>query len=415
VRSNTITTNSEAPAIVIVEECQVQCVLLILLKSPWMTTFLYNRFMQVLRELTYNFDAVDADDVVVAEQLLSELEQLSDSAFDADFERVGLSAACIKFGDAFCQHEQYSALVDRCVALAVRLTPNERAHRPKHHYRFGDDVVVQLSERKLAASQLGSYLYLSGLLLASLLVHHVEVLAGRLVVELGAGRALTSMAAAVADRVHGGSGMRRLVITDGEDAVVDNIGETLLANRAALDAERISVRRYAFGDAWPADEQRAELLIATDVCYELVHALQVADALDAVLAPHGRGTALITCGVRYVDVWQTLLRLLAERRYAVVRVRLDVVLADSGRHWHCAAKLLDGNDCTTTTTTTIAADDDALRAFVAPLLADAPQWLDAACRAPGNDLTRLLNCGTFFGSDSHQGGIELLAVRSCSL
>lgn len=360
------------------------------------------QFIRALRQLSVDGDDADASDEAHVSALLSALERVADGALDADFERVGLSAACIKFGDAFCESERFAPLVERCVALAVRLTPNDRVRRPTHRYEFAvaqNTVAVQLSERQLAASELGAYLYLSGLLLASLLAHHVDLLRDQLVVELGAGRALTSLAAAAADRALGGDGMRRLVITDGEEAIVDNIEQTVAANAAVLNADKISVRRYAFGDAWP-DELRAELLIATDVCYELVHSELVARALDAVLAPHG--TALIVCGVRYNDVWRALLAELHQRGYVVARAQLDVELCDSGREWRCAARLIDDDR---------AAAAAELRAHVAALLVDAPRWLDAACRAPGKDLTRLMNCGTFFGSDTHEGGIQLLAVR----
>jgi hypothetical protein len=193
--------------------------------------------------------------------------------------------------------------------------------------------------------------------------------------------------------------MRALIVTDGEDMVLQNIEQSIAANAAVLDGARVSAAKYPFGAAWTHGE-RADLLFGADVCYEDAHPPLVAASIDAILAP--AGLALVVCAIRYPSLWTQLLAELRQRDFQVVVAELDVELGELGRSWQSGARI---------ETSVSDADAVELRAQVEALLSDALAWIDEACRAPGRDLVRLMACGTFYGSDIHEGGIRLLATK----
>lgn len=352
--------------------------------------------------------------VRVADQRLAQVEKYAALADDDDaavtiddVERVGIGAACVKFCDRCAERGDAlsGALLDRVAALGILMTPNERARQPVHRYEFrvasrpdAAPLRIALSERRLAASELGSFLYMSSLLLASMFAHHVELLHDARVVELGAGRALAALAAAAAVK-SSARPMRALVVTDGEDVVLQNIEQSIASNANVVDKTLVSAAKYAFGSEWMHGD-RADLLFGADVCYEDPHPPLVAASVDAILAPDG--LALIVCAIRYPSLWTQLIDELHQRQFQVVVAELDVELSEFGRSWQCGARI---------ESSVSDADATQLRIEVEALLSDAPAWIDEACRAPGRDMIRLMSCGTFYGSDFHEGGIRLLATR----
>lgn len=119
----------------------------------------------------------------------------------------------------------------------------------------------------------------SGAVLAATLVDNPSLVAGRTVVDLGAGLGLAGLGAARA-------GAARVLITDRDPLALQCAAASAAASGVVVDVAALDWRD---GDALAA--ARADVVLAADVLYERDAAAPVADALAALVAPGG--TAIV--------------------------------------------------------------------------------------------------------------------------
>lgn len=187
------------------------------------------------------------------------------------------------------------AVVDAAVAAVASLASQDT--RAARTYTFGQSGVALRLADGSQCDGLGWRAWRGALVLADLLVTCPQVVAGKRVVELGAGLGLAGLTAA---RV----GALSVVLTDSEvsAALLDNVQRNDLQ-------DAVRVRRLDWedmgSDVGDASSLQTDVILGSDVVYGPEHAASLPRVVSAHLR-HG-GCALLVNGVRFPDVLHNFL------------------------------------------------------------------------------------------------------------
>jgi len=176
-----------------------------------------------------------------------------------------------------------------------------RAAAPRAAFRFGADVEVALAV--LPGGAIGSVVWRGAVVLCELLARRRALVAGRRVLELGAGVGLVALVAArlgaasvLATDAPGAEDVLRLLRQNVEEgsgvaAAAAATEETEPAAAAATTTSAVvHVAALAWGaTTWPGGGEAADadLILAADVVYEPTSALMLAETLALALPPSG--------------------------------------------------------------------------------------------------------------------------------
>lgn len=119
----------------------------------------------------------------------------------------------------------------------------------------------------------GSVLWPAAIVLSDLLVSEPEIVANKRVLELGAGLGLVAI---VASKL----GAKEVLTTDNHSDMPE-----MFAHNARLNGVTPSYRHYDWSTPW--EHGRYDVVLASDVLYELTACTLLADAINATLADDG--------------------------------------------------------------------------------------------------------------------------------
>jgi predicted nicotinamide N-methyase len=228
------------------------------------------------------------------------------------------------------------SVVDLAAAAVASLASQDsRAYRT---YTFGEHT-LRLRDASAVTGGLGWRVWRAALILCDLLRETPDLVAGRRVLEVGAGCGACGLLA-------GACGARETVVTDCFAGLLETLAENISLNaepgsdETACWAPRVSAagggyllaRHLAWGDdnTAAADASEAprlaleelfDVIIGSDVMYEAEHAEQLPRVLARHLAPGGY--ALLVCGVRFPDVLAAFLERLAHAGLQVTHATLQ--------------------------------------------------------------------------------------------
>lgn len=220
-------------------------------------------------------------------------------------------------------------------AVAVLASQDSRAYRT---YTFGEHA-LRLRDASAVTGGLGWRVWRAALILCDLLSETPDLVAGRRVLEVGAGCGACGLLSAAC-------GARETVLSDCFAGLLETLAENISLNaepgsdEQSCWAPRVSVggggslaaRHLAWGEDAAADDEAGEaprlaadeqfdVIVGSDVMYEMEHAEQLPRVLARHLAPGG--FALLVCGVRFPDVLAAFLARLAHAGLQVTHATLQ--------------------------------------------------------------------------------------------